>query len=252
MYKKKTKEEIFKLVECKKKLTESLQREPTDQEISIETGLSMETIRELQGLKVVDLEENNPTHNLRLKITVKNYVLEKARLDKGILQKDIAKEIGVGLATYGQIECCRVFPDIERQKKIASVLDKPREVLFPEWLQGFYDHWKKQDHSRIVPVNEPISLDSKEVLSLESKGLEDMIRGAEGSILLRKLDEVGLNPKLRKVLDLRFGLLDRIPRTYEEVGREIGVTRERIRQIESKALEIVRQSFKAKNKNIKL
>jgi RNA polymerase primary sigma factor len=38
------------------------------------------------------------------------------------------------------------------------------------------------------------------------------------------------------VIELRFGLIDGHPRTLEEVGREFGVTRERIRQIESKTL----------------
>lgn len=51
----------------------------------------------------------------------------------------------------------------------------------------------------------------------------------------------GLQPREQKILKLRFGLQDGIPRTLEEVGKEFGVTRERIRQIESKALEKIRQ-----------
>jgi len=45
-----------------------------------------------------------------------------------------------------------------------------------------------------------------------------------------------LSERERKVIELRFGLDDGHPRTLEEVGREFGVTRERIRQIESKTL----------------
>ena len=45
-----------------------------------------------------------------------------------------------------------------------------------------------------------------------------------------------LDPRERKVIELRFGLVDGHPRTLEEVGREFGVTRDRIRQIESKTL----------------
>ncbi len=46
-----------------------------------------------------------------------------------------------------------------------------------------------------------------------------------------------LTPREQKVLEMRFGLLDGIAHTLEEVGQEFGVTRERIRQIEAKALE---------------
>jgi RNA polymerase primary sigma factor len=47
----------------------------------------------------------------------------------------------------------------------------------------------------------------------------------------------GLTDRERKVLELRFGLRDGVSRTLEEVGREFKVTRERIRQIEAKALK---------------
>jgi RNA polymerase primary sigma factor len=46
-----------------------------------------------------------------------------------------------------------------------------------------------------------------------------------------------LTPREQKILDMRFGLTDGVAHTLEEVGQEFGVTRERIRQIEAKALE---------------
>jgi RNA polymerase primary sigma factor len=49
-----------------------------------------------------------------------------------------------------------------------------------------------------------------------------------------------LTPKEKKVLLMRHGLEDATCRTLEEVGKEFGVTRERIRQIEAKALEKLR------------
>ena len=51
-----------------------------------------------------------------------------------------------------------------------------------------------------------------------------------------------LNPRLRLLLILRFGFLDDRPRTLEEVGRELGVTRERVRQLERQALTQLRDS----------
>lgn len=57
---------------------------------------------------------------------------------------------------------------------------------------------------------------------------------------------VDLTPREQKILEMRFGLSDSIPHTLEEVGKEFGVTRERIRQIEAKALEKIRNHEKVK------
>jgi len=57
---------------------------------------------------------------------------------------------------------------------------------------------------------------------------------------------IDLTPRERRILEMRFGLSDGVTRTLEEVGKEFGVTRERIRQIEAKALEKIRQHDKAK------
>ena len=67
-------------------------------------------------------------------------------------------------------------------------------------------------------------------------------------ILKGHIDEVleSLNPRERRVLALRFGLKDCRTRTLEEVGREFGVTRERIRQIEAKALRKLRHPSRSK------
>jgi RNA polymerase primary sigma factor len=73
---------------------------------------------------------------------------------------------------------------------------------------------------------------------IEDSEVETPSDAASFTMLQEQLQEVlnTLNDRERKVIQLRFGLQDGHPRTLEEVGREFGVTRERIRQIESKTL----------------
>lgn len=93
---------------------------------------------------------------------------------------------------------------------------------------------------------EPVSLETP-IGEEEDSHLGDFIEDVEAeapsdaasfTMLQEQLYEVlnTLNDRERKVIQLRFGLQDGHPRTLEEVGREFGVTRERIRQIESKTL----------------
>ncbi len=66
---------------------------------------------------------------------------------------------------------------------------------------------------------------------------------AARTILKERLDKISsqLTPRERKILSMRFGLEDGVPHTLEEVGAEFKVTRERIRQIQAKALEKMRK-----------
>ncbi len=97
---------------------------------------------------------------------------------------------------------------------------------------------------------EPVSLETP-IGEEEDSHLGDFIEDSEVeapsdaasfTMLQEQLREVlnTLNERERKVIQLRFGLQDGHPRTLEEVGREFGVTRERIRQIESKTLSKLR------------
>lgn len=71
---------------------------------------------------------------------------------------------------------------------------------------------------------------------------------ASMSLLKEQLADVlkTLTPREEKVLSLRFGLADGNPKTLEEVGKEFNVTRERIRQIEAKALRKLRHPSRSK------
>jgi len=71
---------------------------------------------------------------------------------------------------------------------------------------------------------------------------------ASYTLLKEQLNEVlhTLTPREEQVLKLRFGLLDGHTRTLEEVGKEFDITRERIRQIEAKALRKLRHPSRSK------
>jgi RNA polymerase primary sigma factor len=77
---------------------------------------------------------------------------------------------------------------------------------------------------------------------LEDKGADNPLDITSFSLLKDKLGDVlcSLNERERQVLELRFGLGDGCARTLEEVGQQFRVTRERIRQIEAKALRKMR------------
>jgi RNA polymerase primary sigma factor len=69
---------------------------------------------------------------------------------------------------------------------------------------------------------------------------EQSAEQARGRELAGALEQ--LNPRMRRVLSLRFGLDGESPRTLEEVGTQLGITRERVRQLETRALRELRQA----------
>ena len=140
---------------------------------------------------------------------------------------------------------------VQKVRKIQEeLLDKlGREPLIEEIAKeaGFPPD-KVQEIFRIMP--EPVSLETPvgedeetELLHfIEDATAEAPAETALASMLQEDLRSVldTLSERERRVLELRFGLADGRPRTLEEIGKEFNLTRERIRQIEAKALAKLR------------
>ena len=102
---------------------------------------------------------------------------------------------------------------------------------------------------------EPLSLETPVGEDEDARLVEfiedrDAVVPLDAAILGITQDEVAsvlrtLSVRERRIVELRFGLSDGRPRTLEEVGREFGITRERIRQIEAKTLSKLRHPSRA-------
>lgn len=146
---------------------------------------------------------------------------------------------------------------INKVKKVSSQLlhqngHEPTADEIAEALEMPVD--KVREIMRVA--QEPVSLETP-IGEEEDSHLGDFIpdddapvpaEAASHTLLKEQLSDVlkSLTPREEKVLRLRFGLEDGRPRTLEEVGKEFQVTRERIRQIEAKALRKLRHPSRSK------
>jgi RNA polymerase primary sigma factor len=145
------------------------------------------------------------------------------------------------------VETINKFQQIERQ----LIQDLGREPLPEEISAEMGEDIDKVRH--IIKISQDtISLETTVGEDEEDSTLEDFIedvknvtpdRSAALQLLKDYVREViaQLSPREQKILEMRFGLTDGVAHTLEEVGREFDVTRERIRQIEAKALEKIQK-----------
>ena len=151
----------------------------------------------------------------------------------------------------------QLLETINKVKKVSSQLlhengHEPSAEEIAERLDMPVD--KVREIMRVA--QEPVSLETP-IGEEEDSHLGDFIpdeeapvpaEAASQTLLKEQLADVlkTLTPREEKVLRLRFGLEDGRPRTLEEVGKEFNVTRERIRQIEAKALRKLRHPSRSK------
>jgi len=141
------------------------------------------------------------------------------------------------------VETINRFQQIERQ----LIQDLGREPLPEEIAAEMGESVEKVRH--IIQISQDtVSLEASVGEDDEDSTLEDFIedvknvspdRAAALQLLRDYVNEVikDLSPRAQKILEMRFGLTDGVAHTLEEVGEGFDVTRERIRQIEAKALE---------------
>ncbi len=145
------------------------------------------------------------------------------------------------------VETINKFQQVERE----LIQELGREPLPEEIAAEMGQEVDKVRH--IIKISQDtVSLETSVGDDDEDSTLEDFIedvknvtpdRSAALQLLKDYVDEIvkDLNPREQKILEMRFGLTDGVSHTLEEVGKEFDVTRERIRQIEAKALEKIQQ-----------
>src|SRR3989338_8277416 len=127
----------------------------------------------------------------------------------------------------------------------------PEEVASEMGIEVEKVHHIRKISQETVSLEMPVGEDDEDSVLAEFVEDEKTVSPstqAARSLLKERFGEilVDLNPREQKILAMRFGLGDGITHTLEEVGQEFGVTRERIRQIEAKALTKIRDHEKLK------
>lgn len=151
------------------------------------------------------------------------------------------------------VETIAKYKQISRRLAQALGRDpQPEEIAVEMGVEVEKIYQIEKINQDTLSLENPIGSDDDEKSTLGDFIADDKIpspvQESSERILTEQVRDIldDLSPKERKILEMRHGLLDGVYHTLEEVGKEFGVTRERIRQIEAKALEKIRTHEKAR------
>ncbi len=141
-------------------------------------------------------------------------------------------------------------------RRLAQALGRdpqPEEIAVEMGVEPEKIYQIEKINQDTLSLENPIGSDDDEKSTLgdfiPDEKIPSPVQESSERILSEQVREIlnDLSPKERKILEMRHGLMDGVYHTLEEVGKEFGVTRERIRQIEAKALEKIRTHDKARH-----
>lgn len=170
-----------------------------------------------------------------------NSELRQRRQALGLTQKQLADKVGVTSRTITELETFKSYPKPEIADAIARFLGVSPSRLFPAWLKECIGL-----PTTVVSEHEITEADLPASAIRYLPSPEDIIDTA----LKRRvvLDTVAtLNPRAARIIRDRFGFDGGGPRTLTEVAELHGTTRERVRQIEAKALVQLRHPTRSKH-----
>ncbi|MBU1016934.1 sigma-70 family RNA polymerase sigma factor, partial [Patescibacteria group bacterium] len=222
-------DKIAKAVPPMMKLAEALNKSPDLKAFYIEDPAAKKLLDSAKRLEGV--ARHSSTHACGVVITpdhMDNYVPRQyaSQNDKTIISQYSMKYVeAVGLVKMDFLGLANLTI-LEKALEIIKISQEPTSI---EAKVG-----KDEDSSLKEFIPDELTKSPEDAASYE------LLKGQIGDVLHT------LNEREQKVLELRFGLKDNRPRTLEEVGKEFGVTRERIRQIEAKALRKLRHPSRSK------
>jgi RNA polymerase primary sigma factor len=228
-------ETINRLIRVSRQLLQDLGREPTVEEIALAMTLGPDHTTRI--FSAVGGRDNITSFEVR---GDKNPGIRLEVADASLVDLAGLPEDGFVIAGTGRADIVDIEPPKKKEKEAEIVV-----VVTPEKVR------------EIIKVSqEPVSLetpigeeeDSHLGDFIEDRGALAPAEAASHQLLKEQVEAVldSLTGRERRVLQLRFGLEDGRARTLEEVGKEFNVTRERIRQIEAKALRKLRHPSRSR------